>query len=100
MGSDTFSNITFDKNHNRIMFFLYDWIAAVVALFAGNPLLLVFLLSIIGNVLPFVPTPSLLFIVFLTVTPGSGFEGIGIIEIASIATLGATVGKLASYALG
>src|SRR5690242_15866271 len=95
IGSDTFSNITIDKSHHLVMFFLYDWIAAVAALFAGNPLLLVFFLGIIGNVLPFVPTPSLLFIVVLAVTPGSGFEGVGIIEIASIAALGATLGKLA-----
>src|SRR5467141_2831067 len=82
------------------MFFLYDWIASVEGLFASNPLLLVFVLGIIGNVIPFVPTPSLLFIVFLVVTPGSGFQGVGIVEIASIAALGATIGKLASYALG
>jgi len=56
------------------MFFLYDWIASVAGLFASNPLLLVFVLGIIGNVIPFVPTPSLLFIVFLVVTPGSGFQ--------------------------
>jgi membrane protein DedA with SNARE-associated domain len=82
------------------MFFLYDWIAWIAGLFAGDPLLLVFFLGIIGNVVPFVPTPSLLFIVVLVVTPGSGFQGIGIIEIASITALGACIGKLASYALG
>jgi membrane protein DedA with SNARE-associated domain len=82
------------------MSFVYDWINWVSGLFSGNPLLLVFFLSVIGNVLPFVPTPSLLFIVVLAVTPGSGFQGIGIVEIASIAALGATMGKLASYALG
>ena len=82
------------------MFFLYDWIAWVAQLFAGNPLLLVFFLGIIGNVIPFVPTPSLLFIVVLVVTPGSGFQGVGIIEIASITALGACIGKLVSYALG
>jgi membrane protein DedA with SNARE-associated domain len=82
------------------MSFVYDWINWVAGLFSGNPLLLIFFLSMIGNVLPFVPTPSLLFIVVLAVTPGSGFQGIGIVEIASIAALGATLGKLASYALG
>jgi membrane protein DedA with SNARE-associated domain len=82
------------------MFFLYDWIAWVAGIFAGDPLLLVFLLGIIGNVVPFVPTPSLLFIVVLVITPGSGFQGIGIVEIASITALGACIGKLASYALG
>ena len=83
-----------------IMFFVYDWINWVATLFAGNPLLLVFFLGIIGNVIPFVPTPSLLFIVLLVATPGSAFQGVGIIEIASIAALGACIGKLASYALG
>lgn len=82
------------------MFFLYDWISWVAGLFADNPLLLVFLLGLIGNVVPFVPTPSLLFIAVLVVSPGSAFQGIGIIEIASITALGATIGKLASYALG
>jgi len=82
------------------MFFVYDWINWVATLFAGNPLLLVFFLGIIGNVIPFVPTPSLLFIVLLVATPGSAFQGVGIIEIASIAALGACIGKLASYALG
>src|SRR5207247_3479200 len=48
----------------------------------------------------FVPTPSLLFIVLLVATPGSAFQGVGIIEIASLAALGACIGKLASYALG
>src|SRR5258708_26872612 len=81
------------------MFFLYDWIASVAGLFASNPLLLVFVLGIIGNVIPFVPTPSLLFIVVLVVTPGSGFQGVGIIEIPSIAALAATLGKFARYAL-
>jgi len=88
------------KTVTSVMFFLYDWIAWVAGLFAGNPLLLVFFLGIIGNVIPFVPTPSLLFIVVLVVTPGSGFQGVGIIEIASIAALGACIGKLVSYALG
>src|SRR5207245_11239714 len=82
------------------MFFLYDWIVWVEALFAGNPVLLVFFLGIIGDVIPFVPTASLLFIIFLVATPGSAFEGVGIVELATIAALGATMGKLQSYVRG
>lgn len=82
------------------MFYLVDWINWVAGYFSGDPLLLVFVLSIVGNVVPFVPTPSLLLIVVLAIGPGSPFQGIGIIEIASIAALGASLGKLVSYALG
>src|SRR6266571_1052415 len=82
------------------MFFLVDWINWIVTLFSGNPLLLVFILGLVGNILPFVPTPSLLIIVGLVTSPGSSFQGLGIIEIASIAALGACIGKLVSYALG
>jgi membrane protein DedA with SNARE-associated domain len=82
------------------MFFLVDWINWVAAFFSGDPLLLVFVLGLAGNILPFVPTPSLLLIVLIVISPGSPFQGIGIIEIASIAALGACLGKLASYALG
>ena len=82
------------------MFYLVDWIGWVAAFFSGNPLLLVFVLSLLGNIIPFVPTPSLLLIAVLVTGPGSPFQGIGLIEVASIAALGACLGKLASYALG
>lgn len=82
------------------MFFLVDWVNAVAQFFSGDPLLLVFILGLVGNILPFVPTPSLLLTVALVIGPGSPFQGIGIIEIASIAALGACIGKLVSYALG
>jgi membrane protein DedA with SNARE-associated domain len=82
------------------MFFLVDWISWIAGIFSGNPLLLVFVLGLVGNILPFVPTPSLLIIVLLVTSPGSPFQGLGIIEIASITALGACIGKLASYALG
>src|SRR5207249_11060010 len=81
------------------MFFLVDWINWIVTLFPGNPLLLVFILGLVGNILPFVPTPSLLIIVVLVASPGSSFQGLGIVEMASITALGACIGKLASYAL-
>lgn len=82
------------------MFFLVDWITWVAAFFSGNPLLLVFILGLVGNILPFVPTPSLLLIVLLVTSPGSPFQGLGLIEVASITALGACLGKLVSYALG
>lgn len=82
------------------MFFLVDWVNSVAGLFSNDPLLLVFILGLVGNILPFVPTPSLLLTVVLVTSPGSPFQGIGIIEIASIAALGACIGKLVSYALG
>ena len=83
-----------------VMFFLVDWVNGVAQFFSGDPLLLVFILGLVGNILPFVPTPSLLLTVVLVTAPDSPFQGIGIIEIASIAALGACIGKLASYALG
>lgn len=82
------------------MFFILDWINWIAGFFSGNPLLLVFALGLVGNILPFVPTPSLLLVVILVESPGSPFQGIGLVEIASITALGACIGKLASYALG
>ena len=82
------------------MFFLVDWINSIATFLSGDPLLLVFVLGLIGNILPFVPTSSLLIIVLLVINPGSPFQGIGVVEIASIAAFGACLGKLASYALG
>jgi membrane protein YqaA with SNARE-associated domain len=82
------------------MFFLVDWVNSVAQFFSGDPLLLVFILGLVGNILPFVPTPSLLLTVVLVISPGSPFQGVGIIEIASIAALGACIGKLVSYVLG
>ncbi len=82
------------------MFFLLDWISSLQILFASQPLLLVLVVSVAGNIIPFLPTPSLLIIVLLVIDPGSSFQGVGVIEIASIAALGATLGKFVSYALG
>lgn len=61
-----------------------------------NPLLGVFLASIIGNVVPFFPVPYL-FIVGLV---ASRNPGIGLIPIAIIAASGAAIGKFAIYAAG
>ncbi len=82
------------------MFLPLDWIDSLAGLFSSQPLLLVFVVSIAGNIIPFLPTPSLLIIAVLVASPTSNYQGIGIIEIASIAALGATVGKFVSYALG
>ncbi len=82
------------------MFFIVDWINWIVALFSRDPFLLVFVLGLVGNIIPFVPTPSLLIVVVLVTGPGSPYQGIGLIEVASIMALGACLGKLASYALG
>ena len=82
------------------MFFLVDWINWAAGVLSGDPMLFVFVISVLGNVVPFVPTPSLGLIALLVVRPGSNFQGLGTIEIASIAALGACLGKLASYALG
>src|SRR5690349_20986404 len=82
------------------MFFIVDWVNSVAQFFSGDPLLLVFILGLVGNILPFVPNPSLLLTVVLVISPGSPFQGVGIVEIASIAALGACIGKLVSYALG
>ena len=82
------------------MFFLVDWINWVAGVLSGDPFLFVFVISLLGNLIPFVPTPSLSLIALLVISPGSSFQGIGTIEIASIAALGACIGKFASYALG
>src|SRR6266567_7878496 len=82
------------------MFFIVDWINWIAALFSSDPFLLVFVLGLVGNIIPFVPTPSLLIVVVLVTGPGSPYQGIGLIEVASIMALGACLGKLASYALG
>jgi membrane protein DedA with SNARE-associated domain len=82
------------------MFFLADWINWLAGSFSEDPLLLVFVLGLVGNILPFVPTPSLLVVVVLVTSPGSQFQGLALIEIASITALGACLGKLVSYGLG
>ncbi len=71
-----------------------------MAFFGGNPLLLVFFVSVAGNIIPFFPTPSLLIIVALVTAQDSAFGGIGLIQIGAIAALGAAIGKFVSYALG
>ncbi len=61
-------------------------------------LLFVLVVSIAGNVIPFFPTPYLLLVV--TIAIGDAYQGIGIIQLAAVAALGAASGKLVSYGLG
>jgi membrane protein DedA with SNARE-associated domain len=75
-------------------------ISSVTVFFQSQPLLLVFFLSIVGNIIPFFPTPYLLIIVALVSDSTSPLHGIGVIPIASVAALGASLGKFASYGLG
>ena len=83
---------------------MVDLIGWVIGFFSAHPsglfatLLFVFVVSIAGNVIPFFPTPYLLLIVSIAI--GDAYQGIGIIQIAAFAALGAASGKLVSYALG
>ena len=62
----------------------------------GNPLLGVFLASLVGNMIPFFPVPYFLVVVFVTTT----FKGLSLIQVATISALGAAMGKFVSYGLG
>jgi membrane protein YqaA with SNARE-associated domain len=74
----------------------FDILGAIVVLVGGNPILVVFLVSIIGNMIPFSPVPYLLFVI----TIASGFPGLGLFQIAAVSALGASIGKFVSYGLG
>jgi len=74
----------------------FDIVNAIVVLVGGNPILVVFLVSIIGNMIPFFPVPYLLFVI----TIASGFPGLGVFQIAAVSALGASIGKFVSYGLG
>src|SRR3989441_11820007 len=73
-----------------------DIIGAIMVLVGGNPILVFFLVSIIGNMTPFSPVPSLLFVIPIA----SGFPGLGLFQIAAVSALGASIGKFVSYGLG
>ncbi len=83
---------------------MVDLIGWVIGFFSAHPsgllatLLFVLVVSIAGNVIPFFPTPYLLVVV--TIAIGDAYQGIGIIQIAAVAALGAASGKLVSYGLG
>ena len=73
-----------------------DLIQSLNQLISTNPLLGIFVTSIIGNVIPFFPVPYLLFVVFVASTD----TGLSLIPVATIAALGASIGKFTSYTLG
>ena len=81
-----------------------DLIGWVIGFFSAHPtglvatLVFVFVVSIAGNIIPFFPTPYLLLVV--TIAVGDASQGIGIVQLAAVAALGAASGKLVSYALG
>ena len=83
---------------------MVDLIGWVIQFFSAHPsgllatLLFVLVVSIAGNIVPFFPTPYLILIV--TIAIGDAYQGVGIIQIAAVAALGAASGKLVSYALG
>jgi membrane protein YqaA with SNARE-associated domain len=83
---------------------MVDLIGLVIGFFSAHPsglfatLLFVLVVSIAGNVIPFFPTPYLLLVV--TIAIGDAYQGIGIIQLAAVAALGAATGKLVSYGLG
>ncbi len=83
---------------------MVDLIGWVIGFFSAHPsgllatLLFVLVVSIAGNVIPFFPTPYLLLVV--TIAIGDAYQGIGIIQLAAVAALGAASGKLVSYGLG
>src|SRR6266481_4424461 len=68
----------------------FDIVGAIVILVGGNPILVVFLVSIIGNMIPFFPVPYLLFVI----TIASGVPGLGLFQIAAVSALGASIRKL------
>src|SRR5438477_1774385 len=74
----------------------FDIVGAIVILVGGNPILVVFLVSIIGNMIPFFPVPYLLFVI----TIASSFPGLGLFQIAAVSALGASMGKFVSYGVG
>ena len=74
----------------------FDVVGTIVLLVGGKPILVVFLVSIIGNMIPFFPVPYLLFVI----TIASGFPGLGLFQIAAVSALGASIGKFVSYGLG
>ncbi|MET1101999.1 MAG: VTT domain-containing protein [Pyrodictiaceae archaeon] len=74
-----------------------EQLQSLIGLFAGHPLLLVFLVSAAGNSVPYMTTPYLLFIAGYSAMVESPLERVGII-IAGGA--GAAVGKLVVYFIG
>ncbi len=83
---------------------MFDPVGWILGFFSATPsglaatLLFILAISIAGNIIPFFPTPYLLLVVRIAI--GDQGLGIGIIQIAAVAALGAASGKLVSYILG
>src|SRR5438093_13616208 len=73
-----------------------DLVESLNQLISTNPLLGIFVTSLIGNVIPFFPVPYLLFVVFVASTD----TGLSLIPVATIAALAASIGKFTRYTLG
>ncbi len=73
-----------------------DFLASISALAGGNPLLVVFLTSLAGNLVPFFPVPYLLFVIGVAST----FQGISLVQVATVGALGAAIGKFVIYLVG
>lgn len=71
-----------------------DLTAFASTLAETNPLLWVFLASLFGNLVPFIPY----FLVVVTVV--TAFEGLTLVQVATLSALGATIGKFAIYGVG
>lgn len=75
---------------------MVDFIGFLTDLATRDPLGGLFLASLLGSVVPFFPVPYLLVLIFVASTN----NGIGLISLATVAALGAAIGKFTSYGLG
>lgn len=71
-----------------------DLTAFASGLAETNPLLWVFVASLFGNLIPFIPY----FLVVVTVV--TAFEGLTLVQVATLSALGATIGKFTIYSVG
>ena len=73
-----------------------DFIKSISSLAGGDPLLVVFLASLAGNLIPFFPIPYLLFVVGVVGT----IPTISLVQVATVGALGAATGKFTIYLVG
>ncbi len=76
------------------MGFFEDLNNYIARLAESNPLLAVFLASLVGNLVPFVP--YLIVVVFVATT----YQELSIVQLATVGALGAAIGKFAIYGAG
>ncbi len=72
---------------------LYNFLSSIAG---TNQLLLVFLVSLFGNIIPVIPIPYLIIVITIVTT----FPQLGIVQVAAVSALGAATGKFVSYGLG